>query len=158
MGQSEYQAKPSSLPARPGYGTMLSSESISIEQLENSEANIAQAVAPTEICTISTLEATSNAISEYCATHTENDHLLGNTSKWSETHAVQEVETTWEVEAKVLTKSAVPLVVTLALQYSLTLASVFSAGNLGSNELASCSLATMTANITGIAVYNGMYS
>ena len=144
-------------PTRPSYGTMLSNESLSIEQLEGAEVPIAQSVAPTEICTISTLEATSNAIQEYCATatQTEADRLLGNTSKWSETCLDQ--ETTWQVEAKILTKSALPLVVTLALQYSLTLASVFSAGKLGSDELAACSLANMTANITGIAMYNGMY-
>ncbi|RPA83430.1 multidrug and toxin extrusion protein 2 [Ascobolus immersus RN42] len=105
---------------------------------------------------ISRLDSRSNNVSEYCATQTETDQLLGNTSKWSESHSVQELETTWQAEAKLLTKNAAPLVVTLALQYSLTIASVFSAGNLGSNELAACSLASMTANITGIAIYNGL--
>lgn len=65
------------------------------------------------------------------------------------------VHTTYKREAKVLVKYAVPLYVTFVLQYSLTFASLFSAGNLGKNELAAVTLASMTANITGYAIYQG---
>lgn len=65
------------------------------------------------------------------------------------------VHTTYKREAKVLIKYAVPLYATFVLQYSLTFASLFSAGNLGKNELAAVTLASMTANITGYAIYQG---
>lgn len=70
----------------------------------------------------------------------EGDRLLGNVPKWNN-GAEEEVLTTWQTETKELTKNSIPLVITLGLQYSLTLASVFSAGNLGSDELAAVSLA-----------------
>lgn len=65
------------------------------------------------------------------------------------------VHTTYKREAKVLFKYATPLYITFVLQYSLTFASLFSAGNLGKNELAAVTLASMTANITGYAIYQG---
>ncbi|RPA86416.1 MATE efflux family protein [Ascobolus immersus RN42] len=86
----------------------------------------------------------------------EHERLLGNAPKTGQEGGEDEVVTTWQLEAKELSKNSIPLVITLALQYSLTLASVFSAGNLGSNELAAVSLAGMTANITGYAIYQGL--
>ena len=42
------------------------------------------------------------------------------------------------------------------LQYSLTVASIFTVGRLGTIELGAVSLASMTANITGYAIYQGL--
>lgn len=58
-------------------------------------------------------------------------------------------------EAKVLLKNSLPLYITFLLQYSLTLSSIFSAGNLGKDELAGVSLGAMTAVITAYAPYQG---
>jgi MATE family multidrug resistance protein len=46
--------------------------------------------------------------------------------------------------------------VTFVLQYSLTVASIFTVGHLGKIELGAVSLASMTANITGYAIYQGL--
>ncbi len=59
-------------------------------------------------------------------------------------------------ETKVFFKTSSPLIISFFLQYSLTVASVFSVGHLGNNELASVSLASMTANITGYALIHGI--
>lgn len=75
--------------------------------------------------------------------------------KWDKAVTSGLVHTTYKKEAKVLVKYAAPLYVTFLLQYSLTFASLFSAGNLGKNELAAVTLASMTANITGYAIYQG---
>ncbi|KAL7267995.1 ethionine resistance protein [Rhizina undulata] len=88
----------------------------------------------------------------------ERTALLGGdpAAKWDEAIAAGMVQTTPRREAKVLLTYSAPLVVTFLLQYSLVIASVFSAGNLGKDELAAVSLASMTANITGYAVYQGL--
>ncbi|GKZ35073.1 hypothetical protein AbraIFM66950_005513 [Aspergillus brasiliensis] len=52
--------------------------------------------------------------------------------------------------------SAVPLIVTSLLQNALPYVSVLAVSPLGTTELAAVSLATMTANITGFAVYQGL--
>ncbi|KIW15276.1 hypothetical protein PV08_05321 [Exophiala spinifera] len=65
-------------------------------------------------------------------------------------------ETTWQHESKVLAGYSVPMVLTFLLQQSLTVSSVFAVGHIGTTELASVSLATMTANITGYSVFNGL--
>merc|ERR1711881_108138 len=66
------------------------------------------------------------------------------------------IHTTWQREAKVLAKYSRSLIVTFILQYSLTVASVFTVGHIGKVELGAVSLASMTANITGYAVYQGL--
>jgi len=76
--------------------------------------------------------------------------------KWSEAVEAGKIQTTWQREAKVLATYSLPLMVTFLLQYSLTLASVFAVGHLGTVELGAVSIATMTANITGYAVYQGL--
>lgn len=75
--------------------------------------------------------------------------------KWNEAVSNGLVHTTYKREMKVLVKYALPLYITFVLQYSLTFASLFSAGNLGKDELAAVLLASMTANITGYAIYQG---
>lgn len=74
-----------------------------------------------------------------------NDHDLG-----------REPDTNMKTEAKVLLKYSIPLIITFLLQYSLTVASVFSVGKLGSHELAAVSLSSMTANISGYAIIQGV--
>lgn len=76
--------------------------------------------------------------------------------KWEEAVMAGMIQTTWRRESKVLVRYASPLVLTCVLQYSLVAASIFSVGNLGKVELGAVSLATMTANITGYAIYQGL--
>lgn len=59
-------------------------------------------------------------------------------------------------EAKLLAKYSLPLTATYLLQYSFNLVTIFVVGHLGTDELGAVSLATMTANITGLAVYEGL--
>ncbi|KAF2703670.1 MATE efflux family protein [Pleomassaria siparia CBS 279.74] len=75
---------------------------------------------------------------------------------WNEAVAAGKIATTWQREAKVLTKSSAPLVLTFLLQYSLPVASIFTVGHIGKAELGAVSLASMTASITGYAVYAGL--
>ncbi|CDK29618.1 unnamed protein product [Kuraishia capsulata CBS 1993] len=67
-----------------------------------------------------------------------------------------EAETSYSTEFRMLTTYSVPLVVTFLLQYSLTVASVFSVGQLGKSELAAVSLASMTANISAYGIIQGI--
>lgn len=76
--------------------------------------------------------------------------------KWEEAVLDGRIQTTWQREAKVLARYSGPLVLTFLLQYSLTVASIFTVGHLGKVELGAVSLASMTANITGYAVYQGL--
>jgi MATE family multidrug resistance protein len=76
--------------------------------------------------------------------------------QWEEAVAAGKIKTTWQREAKTLWNYSSPLVVTFVLQYSLTVASIFTVGHLGKVELGAVSLASMTANITGYAVYQGL--
>lgn len=76
--------------------------------------------------------------------------------KWEDAVNAGLIHTTWQREAKVLARYTAPLMVTFLLQYSLTVASVFTVGHLGKNELAAVSLASMTVSITGYGVYQGL--
>ncbi|KAJ4288681.1 hypothetical protein N0V90_011918 [Kalmusia sp. IMI 367209] len=67
-----------------------------------------------------------------------------------------EITTSARKEAKLLVKYSVPLVVTYVLQYTFSLVTIFVVGHIGTDELGAVSLATMTANITGLAVYEGL--
>ena len=64
--------------------------------------------------------------------------------------------TTWQSEARICAGYSQSLVLTLLLQYSLNLTSVITVGRLGTAELGAVSLASVTANITGYAVYQGL--
>ena len=59
-------------------------------------------------------------------------------------------------EAKILARTAAPVMLTSLLQYSFNGVTVVAAGYIGTAELGAISLATMTANLTGIAVYEGL--
>ncbi|KAF8448329.1 MATE efflux family protein [Terfezia claveryi] len=89
----------------------------------------------------------------------EATDLLGTeeiASKWEDAVMAGRIHTTWQRESKVLARYSLPLVITFSLQYSLTIASILSAGNLGKSELAAASLAGMTGTITGYAIFQGL--
>ncbi|OCL11117.1 MATE efflux family protein [Glonium stellatum] len=65
-------------------------------------------------------------------------------------------ESSWRHESGILARNSWPLILAFLLQYSLPVASVFTVGHLGKTELGAVSLASMTANITGYAVYQGL--
>jgi MATE family multidrug resistance protein len=71
--------------------------------------------------------------------------------QWEAAVAAGKIKTTWQREAKTLWKYSAPLTITFVLQYSLTVASIFTVGHLGKVELGAVSLASMTANISGYA-------
>ncbi|KAH9881836.1 hypothetical protein J1614_001007 [Plenodomus biglobosus] len=75
---------------------------------------------------------------------------------WNQAVAAGKINTSWKRESKVLAKSSGPLMLTFLLQYSLPVASVFTVGHIGKTELGAVSLASMTASITGYAVYQGL--
>lgn len=77
-------------------------------------------------------------------------------AKWEEAVLKGQIQTTWRREAKVLVRYSAPLMLTFILQNSLTLTSVFTVGHIGKIELGAVSLGSMTANITGYAVYHGL--
>lgn len=76
--------------------------------------------------------------------------------KWEEAVTAGLINTTWQREARVIGRYSAPLMVTFLLQYSLTVASIFTIGHLGKEELGAVSLASMTVSITGNAVYSGL--
>lgn len=77
-------------------------------------------------------------------------------AKWEEAVAAGMIHTTWQREAKVIARYSAPLMATFLLQYSLTVASIFTVGHIGTVELGAVSLASMSANITGYAIYQGL--
>ena len=76
--------------------------------------------------------------------------------RWEQAVMEGKIKTTWQREAKVIARYSGPLIVTFLLQYSLTVASIFTVGHIGKEELGAVSLASMTANITGYAIYQGL--
>lgn len=80
----------------------------------------------------------------------EAERLLG------EDGTTEELQTTAGKEARLLAKYSVPLMLTYLLQYNFSLVTIFVVGHIGTDELGAVSLATMTANITGLAVYEGL--
>lgn len=67
-------------------------------------------------------------------------------------------DTTALIELKSLFVASVPLSMTFLLQCSFSTVSVFTAGHLGSVELASVSIGSMTASISGYAIIQGISS
>ena len=105
----------------------------------------------------------------FTAEPSETSALLGNRAQessrthherlnrqWEAAVAAGKIKTTWQREAKTLWRYSSPLVVTFILQYSLTVASIFAVGHIGAIELGAVSLASMTANISGYAIYQGL--
>ncbi|GMG22350.1 unnamed protein product [Ambrosiozyma monospora] len=85
-------------------------------------------------------------------------HLAPVLSHISDDGRILEVETSVRQETWMLLKSSVPLILTFMLQYSLTVASVFSVGKLGSTELAAVSLANLLINIICYGIIQGIAS
>ncbi|KAH0547638.1 hypothetical protein FGG08_000127 [Glutinoglossum americanum] len=99
------------------------------------------------------------------AAPTETSALLGReisgsddniAKRWEEAVLAGLIQTTWQREAKTLGRYSRSLIVTFLLQYSLTVASIFTVGHLGKIPLGAVSLASMTSNITGYAIYHGL--
>jgi multidrug resistance protein, MATE family len=67
-----------------------------------------------------------------------------------------DLDTTRRAEAQLLARCSGPLMLTYVLQYSFNVTTVIVAGHLGTAELGAVSLANMTANITGLGVYEGL--
>lgn len=78
------------------------------------------------------------------------------TARWEEAVQAGKIQTSWQRETKTLISYSIPLMITFILQYSLTVASVLTVGHIGTVELGAVSLASMTANITGYAIYQGL--
>lgn len=76
--------------------------------------------------------------------------------QWEEAVLNGDIQTTWQRETKVLVRYSSPLILTFVLQYSLNVAGIFTVGHIGKVELGAVSLASVTANITGYAVYQGL--
>lgn len=76
--------------------------------------------------------------------------------RWEEAVTAGKIKTSWQREGLVMARFSAPLMVTFVLQYSLTVASIFTLGHKGNIELGAASLASMSANITGIAIYQGL--
>jgi multidrug resistance protein, MATE family len=90
---------------------------------------------------------------------THEEPLLDNSAidrKWEEAVTAGLIQSSWKREARVIGTYSLPLIVTFLLQYSLTVASIFTVGHLGTVELGAVSLASMTVSITGSAVYQGL--
>ncbi|ETS82965.1 hypothetical protein PFICI_04841 [Pestalotiopsis fici W106-1] len=83
----------------------------------------------------------------------EHEHL---NETWEAAVASGKIQTTWQREAQTIGKYSRSLVVTFLLQYSVSIASVFAVGHIGKIELGAISLATMTANITCYAPFQGL--
>lgn len=85
-----------------------------------------------------------------------HDHSKEIAQAWEQACASGSIHTTWQRETTVLLHYASPLLLAFILQYSLIVAPVFTVGHIGTVELGSVSLATMTANITGFAIFQGL--
>ncbi|KAK8052104.1 MATE efflux family protein [Apiospora rasikravindrae] len=82
-----------------------------------------------------------------------DEHL---NEQWEAAVASGKIHTTWQREAKTITVYSLPLIVTFVLQYSINISGIFSVGHIGKIELGAVSLATMTANITCYAPFQGL--
>jgi MATE family multidrug resistance protein len=68
----------------------------------------------------------------------------GSEGQWDDAVLKGLIDTTWKRETKLLARSTAPLALTFALQYSLTVASIFTVGHIGKVELGAVSLAHST--------------
>lgn len=75
---------------------------------------------------------------------------------WTEAIEAGRISTTWQREFDVVARYSLPLVAVFLLQYSLNVIPIFVVGHIGKIELGAVSLATMSANITGYAIYQGL--
>ncbi|KAI9796674.1 MAG: hypothetical protein M1825_006523 [Sarcosagium campestre] len=76
--------------------------------------------------------------------------------QWEDAVLAGKIKTTWRREARTLTSYSWPLIIMNLLEYSLTVTSIIAVGRLGKLELGAASLASVTANISGYAIYYGL--
>lgn len=67
-------------------------------------------------------------------------------------------EDSLKTEIQAIFNSSIPLIITFLLEYSLTVACVFSAGNIGSEELGAVTLSNLLANVSSYGVIQGVAS
>lgn len=112
--------------------------------------------APTEAPLFTAEPSETSALLANGPPESSRSHKERLNHQWEAAVAAGKIKTTWQREGKTLWRYSSPLVVTFILQYSLTVASIFTVGHLGKIELGAVSLASMTANITGYAIYQGL--
>lgn len=110
---------------------------------------------------ITEIEQTSAPSSSYGAinkdgNNDENEHTRLVSKTWDDAVHNHLIQTTTSREVLYQAHASLTLAFTFLLQYSLPVASIFSVGHLGRTQLGAASLASMTANITGFAVIEGM--
>lgn len=76
---------------------------------------------------------------------------------WDEAVVAGKIHTTWQREAKVLATYSRSLILTYILQYSLTMASVFTVGHIGKIELGAVSLASSTSAISDLFPLHSLF-
>lgn len=87
----------------------------------------------------------------------ETAPLLQQHSSTSNRDACHQADqTTWRIELRFLTSNSIFLVLASLLYYSIAITSIVLAGRLGSLELGAVSLANVTANVTGIVIFQGL--
>lgn len=101
-------------------------------------------------------ESRSNLLRDPEAPYGGEDDPENIDQKWEEAVMSGRIKTSWQRETKVLFKYAAPGVLTFFLQNSLTMTSIFTVGHIGKIQLGAVSLGSMTANITGYAIYHGL--
>ena len=101
-------------------------------------------------------EETAPLLGNANAAHSSYDSSADLDKQWEEAVLNGDIQTTWKRETKVIVRYSSPLILTFVLQYSLNVAGVFTVGHIGKVELGAVSLASVTANITGYAVYQGL--
>lgn len=102
------------------------------------------------------MEETAPLLGNANSPHGAQDSPANIDKQWEEAVLSGDIKTTWQRETKVLVRYSSPLILTFVLQYSLNVAGIFTVGHIGKIELGAVSLASMTANITGYAVYQGL--
>jgi MATE family multidrug resistance protein len=113
-------------------------------------------IAPTDGPSFSAQPSETSALLGNGVPETARAHTERLNAQWEAAVAAGKIKTTWQREAKTLFRYSGPLMITFVLQYSLTVASIFTVGHLGKIELGAVSLASMTANISGYAIYQGL--
>jgi MatE len=87
---------------------------------------------------------------------TEATPLLLKYPSQNKDFAESSTSSSWYIEAKVLCTNSSFLVLASILQFSLSVTGILIAGYLGPSELGAVSLASVTANVTGLVIYQGL--
>jgi multidrug resistance protein, MATE family len=117
-----------------------------LAQLPRMASNVSETTALLSHDTAIAHDEEASTLIFYTKTDAESDSKLLTTG----------IQTTRIAEAKHLIRTSAPLMLTSVLQYSYNVTTVIVAGHLGLSELGAVSLATMIANVTGLAIYEGL--